>query len=201
MSDPAVACVLVSPATAVVADVVADILPYDDLEQRHITTTLDWLASTDDTFRCAESATATPHLVAYVVLVDPEARGVYLWQHRTAGLHLPMGRYLEPGEHPLTAARREACEELGVEPAFDIVGQHPLFLTVTTTVDRTADHIDVSLWHVIRGDRSRSYQLDPGQFEGGRWWDLDPHGLPATDPHLARFIRKLDTVLLPEEQY
>lgn len=52
--------------------------------------------------------------------------------------------------------------------------------------------------YVIRGQRTRHYQLDPAEFDGGRWWDLDPHGLPATDPHLARFIRKLDAVLMPQ---
>ncbi|MEU0870620.1 MULTISPECIES: hypothetical protein [Nocardia] len=51
---------------------------------------------------------------------------------------------------------------------------------------------------MIRGQRTRHYQLDPAEFDGGRWWDLDPHGLPATDPHLARFIRKLDAVLMPQ---
>lgn len=48
------------------------------------------------------------------------------------------------------------------------------------------------LWYVIRGDRTRDYPLDPTEFDGGQWWDLDPDRLPATDPHLPRFILKLD---------
>ncbi|NNH71027.1 NUDIX domain-containing protein [Nocardia uniformis] len=186
------------PATAVVADIVAGISPYDDLEHRHIAMTLDWLETTDDIFRRATPATPSQHLVAYVVLVDPDARGVYLGRHRMAGLHLPMGGHVEPGEHPLTAARREAGEELGIDPVLDVVGEEPLFLTRTTTVGRTAGHVDVSLWHVVRGDRARQYPLDPAEFDGGRWWDLDPYGLPETDPHLPRFVRKLDSVLQPE---
>ncbi|MFJ4654520.1 NUDIX domain-containing protein [Nocardia sp. NPDC088792] len=188
------------PATAVVADIVEGISPFDDLERHHIATTLGWLQSTDDIFRRAKPATPSPHLVAYVVLVDPDARGVYLGRHRMAGLHLPMGGHVEPGEHPLTAARREAGEELGIDPAFDVVGEQPFFLTATTTVGRTAGHVDVSLWHVIRGDRGREYSLDPVEFDGGQWWDLDPYGLPETDPHLSRFVRKLDSVLLAEAQ-
>ncbi|WP_433590787.1 NUDIX domain-containing protein [Nocardia sp. CA-145437] len=183
------------PATAVVSNIVGNLSPFDDLERRHIATTLNWLGSTDDIFRRAKPATPSPHLVAYVVLVDPGKRGVYLGLHRMAGLHLPMGGHVEPQEHPLDAARREAGEELGIEPVFDVVGEHPLFLTRTTTVGLTAGHVDVSLWFVIRGDRARTYALDPGEFEGARWWDLDPDRLPATDPHLPRFIRKLGSVL------
>ncbi|MTE17029.1 NUDIX domain-containing protein [Nocardia aurantiaca] len=187
------------PATAVVSDLVANLSPFDDVERSHIATTLDWLASTDDIFRRARPATPSPHLVAYVVLVDPAQRGLYLGAHRNAGLHLPMGGHVEPAEHPLDAARREAAEELGLQPAFDVVGERPLFLTRTATVGRTAGHVDISLWFVVRGDRDLEYPLDEQEFDGGRWWDLDPYGLPATDPHLARFIRKLDSVLLPHD--
>ncbi|WP_067540703.1 NUDIX domain-containing protein [Nocardia crassostreae] len=185
------------PATAVVADIVAAISPCDDLERHHLEQTRAWLESTDDIFRRAKPATPSPHLVSYVVLVDPDARGIYLGQHRIAGLHLPMGGHVEPGEHPLTTAHREAAEELGIEPVFDVVADHPLFLSWTTTVGATAGHIDVSLWYVVRGERSREYPLDPVEFESGQWWDLDPYGFPATDPHLSRFVRKLDGVLPP----
>ncbi|MFE3056742.1 NUDIX domain-containing protein [Nocardia sp. NPDC059239] len=180
------------PATAMVADVVAAITPVDELERQHRATTLEWLASTDDIFRRVKPATPSPHLVAYVVLVDPRERGIFLGRHRMAGLHLPMGGHVEAGEHPRDTARREAGEELGIEPVFDLVGEHPLFLTRTTTVGQAAGHIDVSLWYVIRGERTRDYPLDPTEFDGGQWWDLDPDGLPATDPHLPRFILKLD---------
>ncbi|WP_327141308.1 NUDIX hydrolase [Nocardia sp. NBC_01327] len=185
------------PATAVVADLITGISPFDDLERHHITTTLDWLGSTDDIFRRAKPGIPSPHLAVYMVMVDPEARGVYLGQHRLAGLHLPMGGHVEADEHPLDAARREVGEELGIEAEFDVVGQQPLLLT-SGTVGSTPRHTDISLWYVIHGIRARQYTLDPGEFDGGRWWDLDPYGLPATDPHLPRFLRKLDSILLPE---
>lgn len=185
------------PATAAVADLVAAITPGDEIEQQHIEETLAWLAHTDDIFRRVPPAIPPQHLVAYVVLVDPTERGIYLGRHRKSGLELPMGGHLSPSEHPCTAARREARAELGFDPSFDVVGDQPLFLTVTPTVGPTAGHVDVSTWHVARGDRARSYDLDPAEFDGGRWWDLDPHGPPGTDPHLPRFIRKLDSVLQP----
>ncbi|BDU04548.1 NUDIX domain-containing protein [Nocardia cyriacigeorgica] len=184
-------------ATAAIADIVAAITPIDETEQQHIEQTLSWLARTDDVFRRIAPATPPQHLVAYVVLVDPGERGIYLGRHRKSGLDLPMGGHLAPGEHPRVAARREAREELGFDPRFDVVGDQPLLLTVTPTVGPTAGHVDVSMWHVARGDRSRDYDLDTAEFAGGRWWDLDPHGLPDTDPHLPRFIRKLDSVLQP----
>lgn len=186
------------PATAVVADLVARITPYDQLERQHIATTLDWLHTTDDIFRRQRPGIPSPHLAVYVVMVDPEARGIFLGHHRLAQLQLPTGGHVELDEHPRAAAYREAREELGSFPDFDVVGDDPLFLT-TGAVRTTPAHTDISLWYAIRGDRSRQYRLDPAEFDGGRWWDLDPYGLPDTDPHLPRFIRKLDTILLPQE--
>ncbi|MFD3430266.1 NUDIX domain-containing protein [Nocardia fluminea] len=185
------------PSTTAIAELVLAMTPFDDLEQQHIQQSLDWLAETTDVYRRIRPATPSPHLVSYVVLVDPTRRGIYLGVHRKSGLHLPMGGHLDPGEHPFAAARREAREELGVDPTFDVVEQRPLFVTMTSTVGPTAGHVDVSLWVVARGDRAAHYDPHPDEFDGGRWWDLDPHGLPDTDPHLGRFIRKLDTILQP----
>ncbi|MFI6309764.1 NUDIX domain-containing protein [Nocardia fusca] len=184
-------------ATAAVAELIDTITPVDDLERQHIEQTLAWLAGTDDIYRRVPPAIPSPHLVSYVVLVDPIERGIYLGRHRKSGLNLPMGGHLEPFEHPLAAARREAREELGLDVSFDVVGDVPLFLTVTTTVGPTGGHVDTSLWFVAHGDRREQYALDPDEFDGGRWWDLDPYGLPSSDPHLGRFIDKLDSTLRP----
>ncbi|MCP2318308.1 ADP-ribose pyrophosphatase YjhB, NUDIX family [Nocardia amikacinitolerans] len=182
-------------ATAAVAEIVRGIDPCDELEREHIATALDWLASTDDVFRREKPAVPPRHLVAYTVLVDPVSRAVFLGRHRLAGLWLPMGGHLDPGEHPFDAARREAGEELGIAADFDVVGSAPLFLTVTTTVGIGGGHEDVSLWYVIRGDRTREYRLDPREFDGGRWWDIDRFAVPESDPYFARFLSKLDAVL------
>src|SRR5690606_23270674 len=163
-------------------DLVAAITPIDEVEQQHIEQTLAWLAQTNDIFRRVPPATPPQHLVAYVVLVDPTERGIYLGRHRKSGLELPMGGHLAPGEDPCTTARREAREELGFDPRFDVVGDKPLFLTVTPTVGPTAGHVDISLWHVARGDRAQHYDLDPAEFDGGRWWDLDPTACRAPIP-------------------
>ncbi|GAA5063387.1 hypothetical protein GCM10023318_48120 [Nocardia callitridis] len=164
------------------------------LEQRHIAQTLDWLRGTDDIFRRVKPATPSPHLVSYVALIDPHARAIFLGRHRKASLWLPMGGHLEPGERPLDAARREAVEEIAIEPQFTVVGEEPLFLTVTTTRGPAA-HVDISFWHVISGNSALEYALDPAEFDGGHWWDFDKSTLPDSDPHLARFLTKLGDAL------
>ncbi|MGQ4599557.1 NUDIX domain-containing protein [Nocardia sp. R6R-6] len=181
--------------SAAVAEIVQGIAPLDGLEQEHIDTTLAWLASTEDVFRRVKPATPPRHLVAYVVLVDPQARVVLLGRHRLAGLWLPAGGHVDPGEHPHDTARREAAEELAIEARFDVVGTAPLFLTVTTTVGTGAGHEDVSLWYVVRGDRAHHYTLDPREFDGERWWDIDRFAHPDSDPHFGRFLTKLDIAL------
>ncbi|WP_330253642.1 NUDIX domain-containing protein [Nocardia sp. NBC_00565] len=182
-------------ATAAVADIVDRIDPIDALEHQHIADTLAWLASTDDVFRRVKPDTPARHLVSYVVLVDPRTRGVLLGRHRLAGLWLPTGGHIAPGEHPLAAAAREATEELGIDPEFTVAGTEPLFLTVTTTVGMDSGHQDVSLWYVIRGDRTREYTLDPGEFSDAHWWDIDTFDHPDSDPHFARFLAKLEPLL------
>lgn len=178
-------------ATDAVADIVRAIEPFDSVERQHIARTLDWIESTEDIYRRVKPATPSPHLVSYVVMVDPENRGVYLGTHLKSGLSLPMGGHVDPGEHPLATARREAGEELGIEAAFGVVGEDPLFLTVQTTIGRDSGHVDVSLWYVITGDRHREYPLDATEFDGGRWWDIDQRAIPDSDPHFDRFLDKL----------
>jgi 8-oxo-dGTP pyrophosphatase MutT (NUDIX family) len=146
-------------------------------------------------FRRIKPDTPPRHLVAYVVLVDPATRAILLGRHLLAGLWLPTGGHLSPGEHPLTAAAREAAEELSIDAEFTVAGTEPLFLTVTTTVGMDSGHQDVSLWYVIRGDRSREYTLDPGEFSESRWCAIDDFALPDTDPHLPRFLDKLRPTL------
>lgn len=183
-----------NPATAVVAEIVSGIDPFDALEQDHLDETLAWLASTDDVYRRVKPATPPRHLVAYVVLVDPDARAVLLGHHRLAGLWLPTGGHVDPGEHPLEAARREATEEIGIRPDFTVTGPAPFFLTITTT-NGTDSHEDVSLWYLIRGARTHPYTLDPREFSAEHWWDIDKFALPDSDPHFPRFLAKLDNAL------
>ncbi|MFB8006707.1 NUDIX hydrolase [Nocardia sp. NPDC056000] len=182
-------------ATAAVADIVRTLTPWDALERGHIAETLRWLSESDDIFRRVKPATPPRHLVSYVVLVDPGSRAVLLGLHRKAGLWLPTGGHVDPGEHPLATARRETVEEIAIEADFTVIGDAPLFLTITTTVGIGLSHEDVSLWYVIRGSRDREYALDPAEFADQRWFPLDAPELPAADPHFERFLAKLTAAL------
>ncbi|GIJ35094.1 NUDIX hydrolase [Micromonospora sediminimaris] len=173
--------------------------PYDDLEARHRQESLAWLRETDDVFRRVKPRTPSPHLVAYFLLHDDLDGSVLLVDHIKAGLWLPAGGHVEPGEHPADTVRRETAEELGVPALFlPQLGERPLFLTVTETVGTSEQrHTDVSLWFVLASSRDQVFTPDPGEFRGIRWWtpqevsDADPHTL---DPHMGRLISKLATL-------
>ncbi|WP_199233272.1 NUDIX domain-containing protein [Rhodococcus sp. SMB37] len=175
-------------------DLVSNIDPLDDLEREHISDSLAWIEGTNDIFRRVKPAIPSRHLVSYVVVVDPSDHSVFLVDHIKSGLHLPTGGHVEPGEHPLVAARRETREELGVEADFTITGTEPVFVTVTETVGADNSHVDVSLWYVIAARRDTRFILDPSEFRGGRWWTAsevrtsDPRQF---DPHFRRFLEKL----------
>ncbi|WP_089009686.1 NUDIX hydrolase [Micromonospora viridifaciens] len=170
--------------------------PGDELEARHRAETLAWLAGTDDIFRRRKPRTPSPHLVAYFLLRDESDGAVLLVDHRNAGMWLPSGGHVEPGEHPVQTVRREVVEELGVPAVFaPRLGERPAFLTVTPTVGPPEDrHTDVSLWYVLSGSRDQRLVPDPGEFRGVRWWT--PRGVaeaePGTiEPHLGRMLAKL----------
>ncbi len=168
----------------------------DELGARHREQALEWLASTEDIYRRVRPATPPTHLVAYFLLVDRRADRVLLCDHRLAGLWLPTGGHVEPGEDPVDTVRREAMEELGVSPAFDaLTGAEPFFLTVTPTVgDAVSRHVDVSLWFALEARVGAALRPDAAEFAGVRWWsrreveDADPSLL---EPHLMRALDAL----------
>ena len=183
-----------------VAELVARIVPIDDLEAAHQADTLAWLASTNDVYRREKPMTPARHLVSYIVLLDPERRAVLLGCHILSELDLPVGGHVEPEETPYAAARREVLEEVpGCAVVFDVVGSEPLMVTVTQTVGPSS-HTDTSLWFVGRTDRGAASALDAREFESGRWWtreEIDAADPGRFDPHMGRFMAKLESVLAP----
>lgn len=135
------------PTTATdVAAVLALVEPSDALERVHRDDALRWLASTADVFRRVRPRTPAKHLVSYVVPIDPTDGAVLLVDHRRSGLWLPAGGHVEPGEHPVDAARREAAEELGLDVTLVDPEEAPSFVTVTQTAGPPEErHVDVSL--------------------------------------------------------
>lgn len=103
---------------------------------------------------------------------------------------------MEPGEHLGDTARREAREELGIEAVFADPSGGPSFVTVTRTRGVDAGHTDVSMWFLLRGDRSMTLLLDRSELREARWWsraELAAADPGRFDPHLGRFVAKQST--------
>lgn len=181
-------------SAATVTELVARLTPFDAVEADHRAKAMSWLASTDDVFRRQKPATPAPHLVAYFVLLDRAEGRALLVEHRLAGLWLPPGGHVEPAEHPVATVRREAQEELGIDAPLLDGDQTPFFLTWTDTVNADP-HTDVSLWFLLHGDADRALGWDRGEFASIRWWspaEIRRAESDRFDPHLLRFLSKLD---------
>jgi 8-oxo-dGTP diphosphatase len=179
-------------SVAAVFELVSSIDPVDDRESRDRAATLAWLRDTDDVFRRDKPATPPTHLVAYVVPTCPDTGDLLLVAHRNAGLWLPPGGHVEPGEHPATTARRELAEELGVAA---MPSARPVFLTVTVTTGIDSGHTDVSLWFPVPLTRTTALRPDPGEFAEVRWWTRDEiaaAGSGSFDPEFGRYLARTD---------
>jgi 8-oxo-dGTP diphosphatase len=163
------------------------IAPLDAAERLHCAETIGWIASGAELCRVRKPATPAKHLVSYFPVLD--AAHILLVDHRNAGLWLPTGGHVEPGEHPRETVSRELLEELGIELATSSIGP-PMLLTVTTTVGTTAGHTDVSLWYPVPWSRTAPINYDGGEFREARWFAFPDIPWNRTDPHLPRFLEK-----------
>lgn len=175
------------PLRAQIRREVADIAPHDDRENTVIADTLAWIDSGEELFRLEKPATPPKHLVSYFLLIDGDF--ILLVDHIKAGLWLPSGGHVEPGEHPRDTVKREIVEELGIAAQFAVPG--PQFITATTTVGSTPGHIDVSLWYLVLGDRHRSLAYDKTEFTQVRWVHRDEAPYDRCEPELGRFLDKI----------
>ena len=166
---------------------IEQIEPLDDLERVSKIDVLSWIDSGVEICRLEKPAIPPRHLISYFAVVDGEH--ILLVDHINAELWLPTGGHVEPGEHPRTTALREAKEELSIDGEF--LHEQPLFLTETETVGKTAGHIDVSIWYVLKGDRSAEIVFDESEFHCARWFHKNDVPLNRTDRHMSRFLEKL----------
>lgn len=170
-------------------NLIASIKPHDDIEAKHIQETLEWIQSGAEIFRIQKPDIPSKHLVAYFFIWDPIHQKVLLGDHIKSDLWLPGGGHVERNEHPKDTARREMKEEFGIEADFLLPGAS--FLTVTETVGPTAGHADISIWFVVRGDSTHIPNADPAEFRTLRWFSLAKIKAISTDPHMQRFITKM----------
>jgi 8-oxo-dGTP diphosphatase len=173
-------------------ELVESLQPLDEVGVRHRDEALAWLRRTDDVYRRVKPATPSPHLVVYFLLVDRAAGRVLLCDHRLAGLWLPTGGHVEPGEDPADTVRREAEEELGL---LDPPVTAPFLLTVTETVgEPESRHTDVTLWYAVPADAATPLTPDAREFAGVRWWtaaEIAAAWPGRFEPHLLRGLAAL----------
>jgi 8-oxo-dGTP diphosphatase len=172
---------------AAIRDELESIDPLDALERQHRDEALAWVDSGAPLFRTAKPATPPRHLVSYIAVLDDEA--ILLVDHKDARLWLPPGGHVEEGEHPRSTVAREVREELGFDPAHEIAA--PLMVTCATTVGVSSGHTDVSLWYVVKASRTQPMTFDAREFNGIQWFEFGETPPSRSDPHLARFLRKL----------
>ena len=169
---------------------IASIVPHDATEAAHIADALAWVDSGAELFRISKPSTPPKHLVAYFAVLDDGH--ILLVDHKNAQLWLPPGGHVELHEHPRNTVVREMQEELGFAPAHDV--EAPLMITCTTTVGLTAGHVDVSLWYVVHARRGQKISFDKTEFNAVKWFAFAQVPLHRSDPHLGRFIAKLDSI-------
>ena len=145
-------------------ELVAAVRPFDAVEEEQRAQVLEWIASGADLFRVHKPDVPPMHLVSYFVLLDEERGKILLVDHLKAGLWLPTGGHVEPGEHPTSTVEREILEELGVGAEWFSARREPIFLTSTLTRGDVGRHTDVSLWFVLRGNSERHLQWDQEEF-------------------------------------
>ncbi|HEY2795911.1 MAG TPA: NUDIX domain-containing protein [Micromonosporaceae bacterium] len=166
----------------------------DSEARRHIDSARAWITSGAPLWRTEKPATPPTHLVAYTLLRDSDTERLLLVHHRKAGLLLPAGGHVEPGEAPWATAVREIGEE------FDHVvsgpSQEPVFVSVTETRG-AGRHVDVSLWFVIDADPNQITWYDQTEFDGIAWLTRDEIlAMPADtlDPHMHRFLTTVQPI-------
>ena len=184
--------------TGAIRSVIEQIEPFDDIEGEHIKDVLAWIDSGAELYRISKPDNPPKHLVSYFLLFDERNQSVMLIDHIKSGLWLPSGGHIEPGENPRTTVVREADEELQIVADFGTpFKDNPLFVTVTRTVGH-GQHTDVSLWYIIAGNQDEQLNYNRGEMNDYRWQKIND--IPATDireldPHMHRFVRKMQQVL------
>ncbi|WP_440216964.1 NUDIX domain-containing protein [Chromobacterium piscinae] len=166
---------------------VAAIIPLDELEAEHLQASLAWIDSGAELWRREKPATPPEHLSTYFALVD--GSGLLLVDHKNAGLWLPTGGHVDPGEHPRDAVARELWEELGV---------HSLPVPAASFLTRTevaGHHLDVTLWYALPVSRMLPLRYDQTEFNEARWFDFNQLPYSDSEPHLARFVAKLAKII------
>ncbi len=175
----------------VIQELISSISSYDSLEKGDIDFACSWISSGAPIFRLDGAAYPDPHLIVYFVVLDLDQQKILLTDHKKAQLWIPTGGHVEVNEHPMQTVKREVKEELGLEAHF--LYDKPFFLTVTPTGRMNIRHTDVTLWYLLKGNSlNPPTYYDPEEFNAVRWFGFDEAIHLNGDPHIHRFLKKLE---------
>ncbi|MCH9610374.1 MAG: hypothetical protein S4CHLAM81_04650 [Chlamydiales bacterium] len=180
----------------VVRNLISSIAPIDALEKSHIDFAKKWIDSGAEICRINKPNLPKIHLISYFILFDQKRKSFLLVDHRKAKMWLPPGGHVDPGEHPKKTAQREAREELSIEAEFLL--EDPIFLTQSEVNDSISTHTDVSLWYVLKGVHGTDFDYDLREFKRVQWYEQTQIPFELAEPHLKRFIKKLELTLAPQ---
>jgi 8-oxo-dGTP pyrophosphatase MutT (NUDIX family) len=172
---------------------ISSIKAYDDLENQHKQFALAWIESGADLFRITKPDVPQIHLVSYFAVFNDAKSKILLGHHKAADLWLPSGGHVEANEHPADTVKRECLEELDIAAKFAFAA--PVFLTVTDVNCNNSTHTDVSLWYALHSDENLAINFCKTEYYAMQFFEFKSIPYPKTDPHMQRFLTKLNTVV------
>jgi 8-oxo-dGTP diphosphatase len=178
------------PVAHPIISLVDAVRPHDAREADDLAEFRRWITSGAPLYRTVPPDVPPQHLVVYFLPYDRRLGRVLLVDHRKAGLWLPPGGHVDPGEDPRDTVVREAAEELGLRAVFEPGLGQPFFATVTRTVG-PGGHLDATLWFILQSTVDGPLHPDPGEFRGIGWFGLDEVQGQGFDPELPRCVAKL----------
>lgn len=162
--------------------------PFDDIEKKYINESIKWIKETESIFRVKYPNDPHKHLVTAYIIYDQNQKKFLLFKHVNAQMWLPGGGHVEINEHPKDAVMREMKEEINMNANFIV--NHPVFLSVSQTVNENPPHIDVSLCYLIEGNANQKIDFDRKEFEGYNWYSVSEVANQNTDLGVKRFVEK-----------
>jgi 8-oxo-dGTP pyrophosphatase MutT (NUDIX family) len=158
-----------APLLADAVDVLRGWLPPDAAQDRLRREYLDHLGAHADG---VAKAGPPAHLTASCVVLDATGEQVLLTLHRKAEAWFQFGGHLEPGDASVwAAARREACEESGLDDLEPL--PHPVHLDrhlLVGSFGTCREHLDVRYAAVARPGSAPRVSAESHDV---RWWPAD----------------------------